>query len=94
MEFFERFLFFLLLVVGLAVFVSFFFGFQFWSKFIFSSKDAAATTAAVIRTDYKNNNYAVVTDIEDCILLTGIVSPVNFYRSFNIQCNISVHFSI
>ena len=44
-----------------------------------SSKDAAATTAVVEL--IKNNNCLVVTEIDDCILLTGIASPINFYRA-------------
>ena len=38
---------FCLFVVAFAVIVSFLFGFRFWPNSIFSSKDAAVTTAAV-----------------------------------------------
>ena len=51
---------------------------------IFSCKDAAATTIAV-KLFYKNNNYVVVIDIEDFILLTGIISPTIFCRQLSIR---------
>ena len=48
-------------------------------NFIGSSKDAA-TSAAVVELIIRKITVVVI-DIDDCMLLTGVVSPINFYRA-------------
>ena len=69
---------FCLFVVAFAVIVSFFLVYISGQNSSFSSKDPAATTAAVELIIIIIVN---VIDIEAYILLTGIVRPINFYRT-------------
>ena len=50
-------------------------------NFISSSKDIA-TGDRRCWTDYKNNNFLAVDDIELGILLTKTISSINFYGAF------------